>query len=159
MPQDLLTKPQRNFLTSAKEVAIQMGKNGRALTGVIGELSACEKLGLKWEPTDGHDARKGRKTYQIKTRKNWTCANKAKGWWKEHKADPNGRMGRFEGKQKYKFSVGIYVELDDDFEVWGIWKCKKSLLKQRESAPNLKGKIGLKLKEVKDLGDQVYPSP
>ena len=52
MPEDLLTCYQKEFLASAKKVAIQMGemgRNGRAPTGVIGELSACEKLGLKWK--------------------------------------------------------------------------------------------------------------
>ena len=40
MPEDLLTCYQKEFLASAKKVAIQMGemdRNGRAPTGVIGE--------------------------------------------------------------------------------------------------------------------------
>ena len=114
-----------------------MGRNGRALTGVIGELSACENLGLTWEPTDGYDAVDGSgKKYQIKTRKNWTVANKEKNWWKDHKADPAGRMGRFEGRGNYDFDAGIYVELDDDWEVWGIWECEKSILKKLEKGNN-----------------------
>ena len=49
-------------------------------------------------PTDGYDAVDGfGKKYQIKTRKNWTVANKEKNWWKYYKADPAGRTGRFEG--------------------------------------------------------------
>ena len=156
MPQDLLTKPQRNFLTSAKEVAIQMGKNGRALTGVIGELSACEKLGLKWEPTDGYDAVDGSgKKYQIKTRKNWTVANKEKNWWKYHKADPASRMGRFEGRRNYDFDAGIYVELDDDWEVWGIWECEKSVLKELEKGNSR----GLHVKKVVEGGLRRYARP
>ena len=156
MPQDLLTKPQRNFLTSAKEVAIQMGKNGRALTGVIGELSACEKLGLKWEPTDGYDAVDGSgKKYQIKTRKNWTVANKEKNWWKYPKADPASRMGRFEGRRNYDFDAGIYVELDDDWEVWGIWECEKSVLKELEKGNSR----GLHVKKVVEGGLRRYARP
>ena len=147
MPQDLLTKPQRNFLTSAKEVAIQMGRNGRALTGVIGELSACEKLGLKWEPTDGYDAVDGSgKKYQIKTRKNW---------WKYNKADPAGRMGRFKGRRNYDFDAGIYVELDDDWEVWGIWECEKSVLKELEKGNSR----GLHVRKVVEHGLLRYARP
>ena len=40
MPEDLLTDYQKEFLAFAKKVAIQMGemgRNGRAPTGVIGE--------------------------------------------------------------------------------------------------------------------------
>ena len=46
MPEDLLTDYQKEFLASAKKVAIQMGemgKNGGAPTGVIGELSALRE--------------------------------------------------------------------------------------------------------------------
>ena len=84
--------------------------------------------GLKWKPTDGYDAvdRSEKVKYQIKTRKNWTEANKEKKWWNCCKADPACRMGRFQGKGNYDFDKGIYVELDDDFEVWGIWELKKS---------------------------------
>ena len=52
MPEELLTCYQEEFLASAKKVVIQMGemgRNGRAPTGVIGELSACEKLGTEVE--------------------------------------------------------------------------------------------------------------
>ena len=157
MPEDLLTCYQKEFLASAKEVAIQMGKNGRALTGVIGELSACEKLGLKWKPTDGYDAVDGSGTirYQIKTRKNWTAANKEKKWWNCYKADPAGRMGRFQGKGNYDFDMGIYVELDDDFEVWGIWELKKSALKKLEKGNS----YGLHVKKVTEDGLRRYTRP
>ena len=160
MPEDLLTDYQKEFLASAKKVAIQMGemgKNGGAPTGVIGELSACERLGLKWEPTDGYDAVDGSGTirYQIKTRKNWTEANKKKKWWNCHKVDPAGRMGRFEGRGNYDFDIGIYVELDDDFEVWGIWECEKLVLKKLEKGNGL----GLHVKKVTERGLRRYSRP
>ena len=153
MPDDSLTTTQREFLASAKEVAIQMGENGRALTGVIGELSCCDKLGLTWEPGDGYDAKDpAGKTYQIKTRKNWTQANKDKHWWEDHKVDQNGRMGRFQGKKNYAFHFGIYVELDEDWEVWEIWLCKRSILKKQEEG----NKLGLKPKQVVEVGQRRY---
>jgi hypothetical protein len=160
MPEDLLTDYQKEFLASAKQVAIQMGemgKNGGAPTGVIGELSACQKLGLKWKPTDGYDAVDGSGTirYQIKTRKNWTEANKKKKWWNCHKVDPDGRMGRLEGKGNYDFDIGIYVELDDDFEVWGIWECEKLVLKKLEKGNDL----GLHVKKVTEGGLRRYSRP
>ena len=137
MAEDRLTNYQKSFLDSAKKVAVEMKKNGRVLTGVIGELSACEKLGLLWDPQDGYDAVDGTgKSYQIKTRKNWTKANKKKKWWDCHKVDQAGRMGRFEGKTNYAFDTGIYVELDDKFEVWEIWELEKSKVKELEERHN-----------------------
>ncbi|MQF70181.1 hypothetical protein FIM12_07620 [SAR202 cluster bacterium AD-804-J14_MRT_500m] len=147
-----MTDNQRKFLSSAKEVAKQMGKNGRSLTGVIGELSASEKLGLKWEPTDGYDATDKTKEYQIKTRKNWTDTNKKKSWWQDNKVDPNGRINRFEGKGNYNFYVDLYVELDDDFEVWGIWQCERSTLMGLEHGTTLGLKVG-KFQERGVLGN------
>ena len=93
--------------------------------------------------------------YQIKTRKNWTEANKKKKWWNCHKVDPAGRMGRFEGRGNYDFDIGIYVELDDDFEVWGIWECEKLVLKKLEKGNGL----GLHVKKVTERGLRRYSRP
>ena len=46
--------------------------------------------------------------------------------------DQAGRMGRSEGKTNYAFDTGIYVELDDKFEVWEIWELEKSKVKELE---------------------------
>ena len=75
-----LTKAQKRLLEAAREAAQELGlvaagqpakdqrRRGRELTPLIGELSACEKLDLTWEPSDGYDARTGHLRFQVKTR-------------------------------------------------------------------------------------------
>ena len=81
--------------------------------------------------------------------------NKEKNWWKDHKADPAGRMGRFEGRGNYDFDAGIYVELDEDWEVWGIWECEKSVLKELEKGNSR----GLHVRKVVEHGLLRYARP
>ena len=64
-------------------------------------------------------------------------------------------MGRFQGKGNYDFDMGIYVELDDDFEVWGIWELKKSALKKLEKGNS----YGLHVKKVTEDGLRRYTRP
>ena len=154
MPKDGLDEVQKRFLDFAKKVAMKMGENGKSLTGVIGELSACEKLGLSWEPQDGWDAERNNHTYQIKTRKNQKKDNPKENWWKQnkHRVDPNGRMGRFEGNTKWCFNTGLYVELDEEFEVWGIWELDKSGVEKLEKNHDL----GLRISAFKKAARIVY---
>ncbi len=67
-----LTKLQLQLLSDLKQVAQSLGEEGRCLTDLIGELSACRYLNLKWKPSDGYDAvSKNGELVQIKTRKSW----------------------------------------------------------------------------------------
>jgi hypothetical protein len=121
-----------------------LGDNGRELTSLIGELSVCDLLGLEWSPSAGYDAKGGGDTYQIKTRKSWTTegVNRA------------GRLGRFGTKQGYDFTVGIYVELDNNFIVTKFWKFKKSKIEELER--NGQGR-GLHVSTVVNHNDPDYP--
>ena len=60
-----LTQAQERLLQAAREAA-------RELTALIGELAACQKMDLTWEPSDGYDAKRGKRRFQIKTRKSWS---------------------------------------------------------------------------------------
>ena len=51
-----LTKLQLQLLDNLKKVAQDLGEEGKCLTDLIGELSACRCLNLKWKPSDGYDA-------------------------------------------------------------------------------------------------------
>jgi hypothetical protein len=119
-----LTQVQKRLLEAAREAAVELGDRGRALTSLIGELSACEKANLTWELSDGYDAVSGQDRFQIKSRKSWSTP----------KVNPAGRLGRFGRKKGYPFDVGIYVALDDEFNVVGIWKMGVSSLKALEDA-------------------------
>ena len=85
-----LTKAQELLLQAAREAATELdtnelGSRGRELTALIGELTACQRMDLVWEPSNGHDACSGDDRVQIKTRKSWTTP----------KVNPSGRLGRF----------------------------------------------------------------
>ena len=71
-----LTGAQKRLLEAAKEAANDLGDSGkyrgRELSSLIGELSACEKLGMSWQPSPGYDAKCGESLVQIKTRKSWS---------------------------------------------------------------------------------------
>ena len=143
-----MTQAQQNRLKAAKaaarELAREFADGGRELTSLIGELSVCEIKDLKWKPSTGYDAIDERNCYQIKTRKSWTTdgVNRA------------GRLGRFGTKQGYNFSVGIYVELDKDFEVTNFWEFKKSTLKNLEDP---KSGRGLHVSTLVNNNDPSYP--
>ncbi len=51
-----LTFLQSRLLTAAKEAARELGDQGKALTPLIGELSVCDLMNLRWSPSDGFDA-------------------------------------------------------------------------------------------------------
>ena len=121
-----LTQAQKRLLEVAREAATELGERGkyrgRELSSLIGELAACQELDLLWEPSDGYDAKCGQTRVQIKTRKSWSTPE----------VNRKGRLGRFGRKKGYLFDVGIYVELDDDFNVSGIWRIKRGQIKALE---------------------------
>lgn len=126
-----LTTEQSSLLRNLKKVARKAGKYGIALTSLIGELSVCEKLNLKWQPEEGYDAISAdRRKYQVKTRKSWSTKG----------VNPSGRMGRFGRKKGYKFDQGLFVELDDDFEIYRIWQLSKNqIIKLEENEARNRG--------------------
>jgi len=78
---------------------------------------------MKWKPSDGYDAvSKDGKLVQIKTRKSWSTKQ----------VNGSGRMGRFGRKAGYKFHKGVYVELDQDFGVFGIWELSVARIRNLE---------------------------
>ena len=97
-----LTRQQIVFLKELKKIALSLGNEGKCLTFLIGELSACQYLNMKWKPSDGYDAISSRRELvQIKTRKSWST----------NQVNGSGRLGKFGRKAGYKFDKGIYVEL------------------------------------------------
>lgn len=141
-----LTRPQKELLGLLRQVALELGENGRALTSLIGELSACELLGLNWQPSQGFDAtRPGGGRVQIKSRKSWTTET----------VNPAGRLGRFVKKGEYDFDQGIFVELDDRYEVVKIWELNAGQIRELESKEP-KGR-GLHVYAFRQAATIVYP--
>lgn len=103
-----LTESQKNLLKAAKEAAKELGSRGKALTGLIGELSVCEDKLMIWEPSDGYDAKTDDLKVQVKT---------------SRIPNPGETMGWFGYKKKkgYLFDIAVYVELNHNFDVAGIW--------------------------------------
>jgi len=117
-----LTEAQQNLLKAAQQAARELGEHGKELTSLIGELWSCEKGNLIWEPSDGYDAKSGKLTFQIKTRKSWSTPE----------VNPLGRLGRYGTKKGYLFDVAIYTELDNDFNGMGIWHMSADEVKSLE---------------------------
>ncbi len=142
-----LSSNQDQLLISLKLVALEVGDSGRALTPVVGELSACKLLNLVWQPSTGFDAigPSGEK-FQIKSRKSWTT----------EEVNPIGRMGRFGKKGEYSFDKGILVELNDAFDVSRIWQCDREQIELVESK-EAKGR-GLHVYTFQRTATEVYPS-
>lgn len=119
-----LTKTQVALLDIMKKAAIELKENGRCLTSTIGELSACRSQNLIWEPSNGYDAKtRAGERVQIKTRKSWST---------DH-VNPRGRLGKFGRKAGYEFETGLYIELDQHFEISGIWTMGVKAIKRLES--------------------------
>lgn len=119
-----LTRNQEQLLNLLKQVALELGENGRALTSLIGELSACKLLDLSWRPSPGYDAlAPDRRRFQIKARKSWST----------DEVNPHGRLGKFGKKGKYDFDHGLFVELNKDFEVRRIWQLARDAIVDLET--------------------------
>lgn len=140
-----LNNNQKRLLHYLKQVALELGYEGKTLTPLIGELSACKLLGLKWEPSVGYDAlgSEGRR-FQIKTRKSWST----------EKVNSKGRVGRFGNKGRYDFDQGIFVELGKGFEVTQIWQASREEIMYLE-AKKIEGR-GLHVHEMRHF-TRVYP--
>ena len=125
-----LTDAQKGLLEAARQAAVELGQRGRELTSLIGELAACQNASLTWEPSDGYDAWCGQLRVQIKTRKSWSTPE----------VNPNGRLGRFGRKKGYLFDFAMYGELDDDFNITGLWRMRVEevkVLEEKESGRGL----------------------
>jgi len=142
-----LSPNQDQLLIALKQVALEVGDRGRALTALVGELSACKLLNLVWQPSTGFDAigPNGEK-FQIKSRKSWTT----------EEVNPLGRMGRFGKKGEYNFDKGILVELNDSYDVSRIWQCDRDQIERVESK-EAKGR-GLHVFTFQQTATEVYPS-
>ncbi len=114
-----LSPTQKTFLKDLRIVANELGEDGKNLTSLIGELSACDLLDMKWEPSTGYDSvdKKNNKV-EIKTRRDSKGGD----------VNKRGRMGKFGKRGKYRFDYGLYVELDRQFEVKNIFKSSKKTL-------------------------------
>jgi hypothetical protein len=141
-----LTQVQKRLLQTAREAAKELGQKGRGLTFLIGELSACAKRNLTWEPSEGYDARSGQLRVQIKTRKSWSTPE----------VNPRGRLGRFGRKKGYPFDVGLYVALDDEFNVAAIWEMDVTRLEALEDAES--SNRGLHVGTFVDKAERVFVS-
>ena len=110
-------KGYKDMIQKIRDVALEFRKRyGRNLaTGFLGELYACEVLGLKLVENPiqkGYDAEDNDgKRYQITTR----CSIKGS------KVNPRGRIGKF---RDLNFDYALLVLLDDKYELRGIWKAK-----------------------------------
>ncbi len=125
-----LTSSQKRLLKSLKIVAKDLGENGRSLTGLIGELSVCDILDMKWLPETGYDCIDNKNNnVEIKTRRG------SKG----SEVDKRGRLGKFGKRGNYRFAYGLYVELNPKFEVVNIYKLSKRTIKILEQKENDRG--------------------
>ncbi len=125
-----LTDGQKRLLEAARKAGVELGQRGRGLTALIGELATCESENLTWEPSDGYDAKSGQIRIQIKTRKSWSTPE----------VNRKGRLGRFGRKIGYVFDDAMYVELNDDFNMTGLWRMRVEevkVLEEKESGRGL----------------------
>ncbi len=143
-----VTELQAQLLDNLKKVAQDLGKEGRCLTYLIGELSACQHLDLTWKPSDSYDAvTESGELIQIKSRKSWTTAS----------VNPSGRLGKFGRKTGYKFDRGVYIELEQHFEMSGIWEMDVSEIEDLEN--ELPGGKALHVGTFRSKGRRLWPKP
>jgi len=135
-----LTEAQNRLLETSREVAVALGERGKVLTGLIGELSACLDDPLKWEPSDGYDARVDNLRVQVKTARS---------------PSPGETMGWFGHKKKkgYSFEIAMYVELDSKFNVSGIWHMGVNEVKELEETET--STWGLRIDRFKNRGERL----
>ena len=121
------TAEQERALETIKDLARKLSKEkGRALTGLIGELSVCKLLKLNWAPSSGYDAiDQGGNYVQIKTRRD------SKGGT----INSVGTVGKF---TNFDFHYALYAELDTEFNLLTIYKIDsdvlRSLIKRKDNA-------------------------
>jgi len=135
-----LTEEQQRLLEASREAAGKLGSRGKVLTGLIGELSACEDKLLEWEPSDGYDAIVGELQVQVKTARSPTLGE-TMGWFGHKK------------KKGYLFDIAVYVELDNDFNVAGIWHMGVDEVKTLEDTET--STWGLRIDRFKECAEQL----
>lgn len=136
-----LNKDEKELLRLAKKTAARFGKKGNFLTGLIGELSACDKFNLKWGPSEGYDARDSKKKrFEVKTRR------AADGGI----ISSHGTIGRFGRKKGYSFEYGLYVELGKNYEPVCFRRASKNVIRSCEK--NVKKKL-LTVSEIRQISE------
>ena len=142
----------KDMIRKIRDVALEFRKRyGRNLaTGFLGELYACEVLGLKLVENPiqkGYDAEdEDGKRYQIKTR----CSIKGS------KVNPKGRIGKF---RRLDFDYALLVLLDDKYDLRGIWQIeandelKKAIGKDQTKSSGMHVKTFMSLPSCR----RVYP--
>jgi len=145
-------KGYKDMIQKIKDVALECRKKyGRNLaTGFLGELYACEILGLKLVENPiqkGYDAEdKDGKRYQIKTR----CSIRGS------EVNPRGRIGKF---RDLDFDYALLVLLNDKYELRGIWQIevndelKKAIEKDQTESSGMHVKTFISLSSCR----RVYP--
>lgn len=141
-----LTNNQQKLLNSLKKEACKLGDEGQSLTGLIGELYACDIQNMRWSPSKGYDCidEESRKV-QVKSRRD------SKGG----KVNKQGRLGRFGKSGKYNFDYGLYVELDGNFEVSAIYRATRKEIIEIEK--NEKSNRGLHVSTFLKVAKKLYP--
>ena len=128
----MLTDKQERTLEAIKAIARQLPQEkGRTLTGLIGELSVCKLLKLRWDPSSGYDAvDRDKNRVQIKTRR-------------DSKGGPINSVGTVGKFTNFDFDYALYAELDTDFDVFSVYKIEKdvlpSLIKRKDNALTVHG--------------------
>jgi len=123
----MLTDEQERALDAIKALARTLPQEkGRALTGLIGELSVCNLLELRWDPSSGYDAiDQDENRVQIKARRD------SKGG----AINSVGTVGKF---TNFDFDYALYAELDTEFDVFSVYRIEKdvmpSLIKRKDNA-------------------------
>ena len=122
-----LSTKQKMLLKSLLETAREVSETFEyvsAFTALIGVLSACDILKMKWSPSTGYNCidKNGGKV-KVKSRRDSKGGLVNKG----------GRLGKFGIKRGYGFKRGLYVELNRNFEVVAIYESSKSTLQKLEN--------------------------
>ena len=144
-------KGYKDMIRKIRDVALEFRKKyGRNLaTGFLGELYACEVLGLKLAENPnqkGYDAEdEDGKRYQIKTR----CSMRGSG------VNPRGRMGRF--RRPDDFDYALLVLLDDKYDLKEIWKAELNEELRKAIQEDQTKYSGMHIYRFIKLARKVYP--
>ena len=122
-----LTRSQKQLLKAAKLTAAELGDHGKSLTRLIGVLSVCDYLDLEWRPTDLHDAvSSDGERIRIRTTRSFESQH----------IDRSGEMRKFGGRSGYNFNLGVFAELNWDYEIVQVWARHSNSIKILEGARN-----------------------
>lgn len=143
-----MTADRVQFLRYAKRVARKLPSTSvGAFTGIIGELLACDAMHVKWEPREGFDAR---------TRKGQRISIKTRVIRRDRDLSPTmGTFHRNKGKP-HGFDLGWFVQLNEDFELEGIWEAPKRTVARLQAARKNRGIAVAKFKREEN-SRRVWP--